>query len=154
MIEVILLEKIARLGDIGKIVKVKGGFARNFLLPRNKVLRATEANKKLFEEKRAQLELENQHKLQISQELASKVDQINISIAKQASDDGKLYGSVTTKEILTAIFDLTGQEIDPESIVLSSKIKEIGAYIVDIDLHADVKAKVNVSIIRHIEKMH
>jgi large subunit ribosomal protein L9 len=111
--DVILLERISRLGSVGDVVKVKNGFARNFLLPQKKALRATEDNKKVFEGKRAVLEKQNAETKAAAEKLAAGMTNLSVSIIRQASEDGKLYGSVAARDIEVAM-----KECSPSFVVL------------------------------------
>ena len=145
--EVILLERIARLGAVGDVVKVKNGFARNFLIPMKKALRATEDSKKIFEERRHIIEQENAAKRDAAQAIASKLEGISLSIVRQASQEGKLYGSVTVRDIADALKE-KGHDIPKSQIVLSQNIKTTGDYPIRLTLHADVVVPVTLSIVR------
>ncbi len=149
MAEVILLEKISSLGAIGQQVKVSDGFARNYLIPQKRALLATEANKQIFEKRRHELEVMNQSKLEQATANLSKVDKIIIKLVRQAGEDGRLYGSVTTKDIAKAIEDATEFSIHSEQIILTSRIKEIGSCEVSVVLHPDVVAKLTLEVKRH-----
>ena len=148
MAEVILLEKISNLGIIGETVKVADGFARNYLIPQKRALIATETNKGVFEKRRAELEAMNQSRLERASANLSKVDNISIFLVRQAGDDGRLYGSVTTKDIAKAAEDASQCEIHSEQVVLSSRIKEIGSYDVSIILQPDVIANLVLEVRR------
>jgi large subunit ribosomal protein L9 len=145
--EVILLERIARLGNIGDMVKVRNGYARNFLIPMKKALRANEENKKLFEERRHLIEADNAQKLGEAQTYASKLKDMNLTIVRQASQEGKLYGSVTVRDVADA-FKEAGHDIPKSQIILSTIIKTTGEYQVRVNLHAEVIVPVNLKIAR------
>ena len=145
--EVILLERIARLGNIGDMVKVRNGYARNFLIPMKKALLANEENKKVFEERRHIIEAENAKKLGEAQTYANKLKDMTLTIVRQASQEGKLYGSVTVRDVADA-FKEAGHEIPKSQIILSTIIKTTGEYQVRVNLHAEVIVPVNLKIAR------
>lgn len=145
--EVILLERIARLGAMGDIVKVRDGFARNFLIPMKKAMRATEASKKVFEERREIIEQENAKKREAAELVAKKIEGLKLSIIRQASQEGKLYGSVTVRDIEEALTE-AGHDVPRSQIVLSQIIKTTGDYPVRLTLHAEVVVTVTLSVVR------
>ncbi|MDJ1407099.1 MAG: 50S ribosomal protein L9 [Candidatus Midichloria sp.] len=146
--EVILLEKISGLGGIGAVVKVKEGFAKNYLIPRKKVLRATVQNKEIFEQQKALLEQKNLEKRAAAELNAQSISNKVVSVIRQAGEDGRLYGSVTARNIAKAISVASGLDISDEMIVIGEKIKEIGFYEVSITLHADVYSNIKVNVAR------
>lgn len=146
--QVILLEKVLGLGDIGSIVQVKDGFARNYLIPRQKVLRATSANRKIFEERKAHLEKQNADKHAAA---ITKFDLLNgkaFVMIRQAAEDGRLYGSVTARDIAAIISAETEVSVTDDMIVIGTKIKNISLHTVSIVLHPDVIANVNINVAR------
>jgi large subunit ribosomal protein L9 len=145
--EVILLERIARLGAVGDTVKVKNGYGRNFLIPMKKALRATDANKKIFDARRGEIEAQNAAARAEAETQAKKLEGTAITLVRQASQEGKLYGSVTVRDIAEALKE-TGHDVPKSQIVISTAIKSIGEYTVRITLHADVIANVAVNVIR------
>jgi len=145
--EVILLERIARLGAMGDIVKVRDGYGRNFLIPQKKALRANEASKKQFEERRAILEAENAKSREAAEKQAKTMDNMKLSITRQASQEGKLYGSVTVRDIAEALKE-SGHDVPKSQIVLSTIIKTTGDYPIRLSLHPEVTATVTLSIVR------
>lgn len=145
--EVILLERIARLGAIGQTVKVRDGYGRNFLIPMKKALRATDANKKVFEERRHLIEEENAKARGEAELQAKKLEGASITLVRQASQEGKLYGSVTVRDIADALKD-AGHDVPKSQIVQTTIIKTIGEYAVRVSLHAEVVANVKVNIAR------
>jgi large subunit ribosomal protein L9 len=145
--EVILLERIQKLGNISDIVKVKDGFARNFLIPQGKAMRATEANKAQIEEKRKQLMADDMQKKEEAGNLLSKLPS-HIIIIRQAGEDGRLFGAVTTKDIAAAVSAISECAIEKSQIILPSVIKSIDVYSVEISLHADVNASLKVVVSR------
>lgn len=145
--QVILLQRIGRLGQMGDIVNVKDGYARNFLFPQKKALRATEDNKKIFESKRAQLEAQNlAHKSEAESVLAKLSGQIFVLI-RAAGDTGQLYGSVSTRDIAEAV-TAGGFTIDRGQVVLDKPIKTLGLTPAKVQLHPDVIANVQLNIAR------
>lgn len=145
--EVILLERIARLGNIGETVKVRNGYGRNFLIPMKKALRATEENKKIFEDRRHVIEEQNAAARKEAEVQGKKLEGLSISIVRQASQEGKLYGSVTIRDIADAIKE-TGHSVPKSQIVITDSIKSIGEYIVRVTLHADVVVNVKLNVVR------
>lgn len=145
MMEVILLERIARLGQIGDIVKVRPGYARNFLLPQKKALRATEANKKHFETERAQIEATNLARRQEAEKTQPKVDGIKVVIIRQASETGHLYGSVGAKDLALAVTEI-GVTIDKRQVILDKPIKLLGLHNVRVALHPEVIVTVTANV--------
>jgi large subunit ribosomal protein L9 len=148
--DVILLEKISRLGSVGDVVKVKNGFARNFLFPEKKALRATDENKKVFEGKRAVLEKQNAESKAIAEKRATAMGNLSISIIRQASEDGKLYGSVAVRDIAVALAE-AGHEVERRFIDLTTAIKSLGVYEATIHLHPEVSVKAQIHIARNAE---
>ena len=145
--EVILLERIARLGSMGEVVKVKNGYARNFLIPMKKALRASDNNKKVFEERRHILEEQNAQAKAAAETKAATLSGTTLTLQRQASQEGKLYGSVAIRDISEALKE-AGHDIPKSQIVVPSAIKNTGEYPVRVTLHADVIANVTVNVIR------
>lgn len=143
--EVILLERIARLGNIGETVKVKNGYARNFLIPLKKALRASEANKKVFEERRHIIEENNAKAKAAAEEISKKLDGVSLTLVRQASQEGKLYGSIGVRDIVEALKE-QGQNVQKSQVVMAGAIKTVGQHPVRITLHADVTANVTVDV--------
>jgi large subunit ribosomal protein L9 len=151
MIEVILLERIERLGQLGQVVKVKPGFARNFLLPQNKALRATKANLEVFEKQRTKLEAQNATEREKAQKLAAEMDNITITVIRQASETGHLYGSVSARDI--AEFSKTdGHNINRAQVQIDAPIKTIGLFPIKVRLHPEVSVKVTINVARSPEE--
>ena len=146
--EVILLERIHRLGAIGDIVKVKAGFGRNFLLPRNKALRATESNRKVFDARRAEIEASNAASRAEAEKHAGVLNGLALTLTRQASEEGKLFGSVTVRDIAEQL-QAAGHTVPKSQIVISGSIKTTGAYPVKVLLHAEVTATVTVNVVRN-----
>lgn len=149
--EVILLERIEKLGQMGDVVNVKPGYARNYLLPRKKALRASEASRAVFQEQRAQLEAENLKNRQEAERIASDVNGRTIIIVRQASDSDQLYGSVTTRDIANGITE-SGVTIDRRQVILPNPIKTVGMHPVRIDLHPEVSSEIVANIARSEEE--
>jgi large subunit ribosomal protein L9 len=145
--EVILLERVSKLGQIGDTVKVKDGFARNFLLPNGKALRATEANKKKFEGMKAQIEAQNLERKQEAEAVAKKVDGKSVILVRQAGETGQLYGSVSTRDIAEALTK-DGTTVERRQIVLNAPIKTIGLHVLPVQLHPEVEVKITVNVAR------
>ncbi len=145
--EVILLERVEKLGQMGDIVNVKTGFARNFLLPQKKAMRATSDNKAVFEQHRAQLEADNLQRRQEAESVAGKVDGIDVTIIRQAGDSGQLYGSVSARDIASSVTD-AGVTVDRGQIVLDRPIKALGIYETRVVLHPEVTVNVTVNVAR------
>jgi large subunit ribosomal protein L9 len=149
--EVILLERVAKLGHMGDTVRVKDGFARNFLLPRGKALRATEANKKKFDSQRADLEARNHELKQEAAEQSSKLDGQSFVIVRQAGETGQLYGSVSARDIAEAI-SAAGFVIHRNNISLLQPIKSLGLHKTPVHLHPEVEASVTINVARSPEQ--
>src|SRR6478672_812542 len=149
--EVILLERVEKLGAIGDVVKVKDGFARNFLLPNKKALRANESNRKLFETNRARIEEENADKRSEAEKAAKGVDGKTVQLIRQASNVGHLYGSVSARDIVEAL-EGVGAHITKSQVVLDRPIKAIGVHDVKIALHPEVAVTVKVNVARSPEE--
>ncbi|MCC5792868.1 MAG: 50S ribosomal protein L9 [Legionellaceae bacterium] len=144
--EVILLEKIRNLGDLGDKVKVKSGYGRNYLIPQNKAVFATAKNTELFEARRADLEKKAKQLVAQAEQRASKLNDITIEISAQASDEGKLYGSVGPNEIHKALMDRSVEVSKREIVMPEGAIHHVGEHVVEIHLHTDVIANLQVSI--------
>ena len=149
--EVILLERVAKLGQMGETVRVKDGFARNFLLPKGKALRATKANLAQFERRRVQLEAVNLERKEEASKLARQIDGRAVVIVRQAGEAGQLYGSVNARDIAVA-FTADGLTIERRQVQLPAALKELGIHQVRIRLHPEVDATVSVNIARTPEE--
>jgi len=145
--QVILLERVENLGAIGDVVKVRDGFARNFLLPQKKALRANEANKQLFEARRAEIEARNAETRGAAEKASKKIDGSSYVLIRQAGEAGQLYGSVSSRDIADEI-NKAGANIDRASVVLDKPIKTIGLYEVRLRLHAEVSVNIKVNVAR------
>ena len=149
--EVILLERISRLGQMGETVKVKDGFARNFLLPQGKALRANEANKKKFEGQRSQLEARNLERKSEAEQVAEKMDGMTFVVVRSAGETGQLYGSVSPRDIAELLV-AEGFTISRNQVELNQPIKEIGLRNVSIALHPEVEVAVTLNVARSTEE--
>jgi large subunit ribosomal protein L9 len=149
--DVILLERIAKLGQMGDVVRVKDGYARNFLLPTGKALRATKDNRAKFETMKSQLEARNLGLKSEAEKVGKKLDGQSFMVLRQASDTGQLYGSVTARD-LAAVIGEGGFTVDRSQIVLNAPIKTIGLHKVPISLHPDIEVAVTVSVARNAEE--
>lgn len=150
--DLILLERIEKLGGIGDIVSVKPGFARNYLLPQRKALRATEENKRYFEAQRAQIEAENQKRREAAAEQATKVAGKSVVLIRQAGNTGMLYGSVSSRDIAEGLSEVSGIAIAKSQVVLDRPIKSLGLYTVRISLHAEVSESITVNVARSTDE--
>ena len=144
--EVILIENIEKLGKVGDVVKVKDGYARNYLIPKKKVLRANKENLKVFDEKKSVIEAEEKKRKEKSEEIAKKIKNLEIIIIRNAAENGQLYGSVTSKDIVKEILLLNKIELLNEQINLKKTLKSIGVYEVEISVYTDLKIKILVVV--------
>ena len=149
--DVILLERIARLGQMGETVKVRDGFARNFLLPQGKALRANEANKKRFEAERATLEARNLERRSEAQKVADALEGKTFVMVRSAGETGQLYGSVAARDIIEALA-AEGFNIGRNQVDLSLPIKTIGLHKVTLLLHAEVEIEIEINVARTVEE--
>ncbi len=145
--EIILLERVAKLGQIGDVVKVRDGYARNFLLPGGKALRATTNNRKRFEDQRAQLEARNLELKSEASAVAEKLDGQSFIILRQAGETGQLYGSVSTRDIADAV-TAGGFTASRSQIVIAAPIKTLGLHVIPVQLHPEVSAKITINVSR------
>jgi len=144
---VILMERIGNLGDLGDEVAVKPGFARNFLIPQGKAVRATDDNRAVFEERRAELERLANERMSEAQERAGRLEGLALTIVVKAGDEGKLYGSVGTQDIADAVA-AKGLEIEKSEVKLpEGTIRELGEYELDLQLHSDVSVTIQVAVV-------
>ncbi len=150
--EVILLERVGKLGHMGETVRVKDGYARNFLLPRQKALRATEANKKKFEEQRADLETRNASLKADASTKSAKLDGQSYTIIRQAGETGQLYGSVSGRDIAEAIGAASKQSVHRNHVALDTPIKNLGLHKITVHLHPEIEAHVTVNVARSPEQ--
>ena len=149
--QVILLERVARLGQMGEVVKVKDGYARNFLLPQGKALRASEANIKGFEAQKVQLEVRNLETKKEAAAAAEKLDGQRFIVIRSASDAGALYGSVTPRDAAEAA-EAAGFTVDRKQVVLIAPIKALGMHDVRVVLHPEVSATITMNVARSVEE--
>ena len=149
--DVILLERVEKLGAIGDVVKVKDGFARNFLLPRKKALRANEANRKVFEANRARIETDNANRRGDAEKQAGSFKDATVTLIRQASNTGQLYGSVAVRDLIEAL-EAARHKVTKSQIVLDKPIKAIGVYDVKVALHPEVAVTVKVNVARSPEE--
>lgn len=145
--EVVLLERIGKLGNLGEVVKVKAGFGRNYLLPQGKALRASKANLEAFEARKAELVKQNEALKTTADELGAKVDGAKCVVIRAASDAGALYGSVSTRDIADAL-EAIGHTVDKSTVTLNGPIKELGIHDVRLILHPEVSVSVKINVAR------
>lgn len=145
--QVILLERVEKLGQIGEEVKVKDGFARNFLLPKKKALRATKANREYFQAQKAQIEANNLRLKGEAQKIADKLNGQSFTLIRQAGDRGQLYGSVSPRDVAD-VLEKGGFKIDRHQVQISVAIKSIGLFPIPVVLHPEVKVNVTVNVAR------
>ena len=149
--QVILLERVAKLGQMGDIVSVKDGYARNYLLPQKKALWASEANVASFESDKAQLEARNLESKKEAEALADKLNGQQFIIIRQASDSGSLYGSVTPRDAAEAATE-AGFSVDKRQVALKAPIKDLGVHYVSVSLHPEVEAEIELNVARSEEE--
>ena len=149
--DVILLERVEKLGQIGDVVSVKPGFARNYLLPNKKALRANDANRRVFEANRSRIEAENADRRGNAQVEAKGIDGKTVTLIRQASNTGQLYGSVATRDLVEAL-EADGAKVQRSQVVLDRPIKAIGVYEVRIVLHPEVSVTIKVNVARSPEE--
>jgi len=146
--EIILLERVANLGGMGDLVEVKNGFARNYLIPQGKAMRATASNKVEFEARKGEIEKQNKERLGEAEKFAKKIEGTMIELVRQASDDGRLYGSITVRDIGAALTE-KGFEIPRQNLLLERAIKEVGSYEVTVMPHPEVELILPVRVARN-----
>lgn len=151
MMNVILLQRVDKLGQMGDVVTVKPGYARNFLLPQGIALRATDENKAVFEAKRAQLEADNLKRREEAEDMAGRMEGLSIPMIRQASDTGQLYGSVTTRDIAGGISE-AGFTITSGQVLLDRAIKTLGVHTIRVKLHPEVDLMVNINVAKSEEE--
>ncbi len=149
--DVILLERVAKLGQMGDVVSVKEGYARNYLLPQRKALRANDNNIKAFEAQKAQLEARNLETKKEAEDLAARLDGQQFIVIRSASDSGALYGSVTTRDAADAASE-NGFSLDRKQVALSRPIKELGLHTVHVRLHPEVEVDIELNVARSPEE--
>jgi len=150
-VEVILLERIEKLGQMGDVVNVKTGFARNYLLPQNKALRKTKQNLTRFESQRAQLEADNLTRKNEAENIASKLENMNITIIRAAGETGQLYGSVTSRDIAESVTK-AGISVNKNQVILNRALKVLGLEPIRISLHPEVSVEITANIARNKEE--
>src|SRR5690606_10917489 len=151
LMEIILLQRIEKLGQMGDVVRVKNGYARNYLLPKNMALRATEENLKRFERERAQLEARNLEQRKEAEAVAARLDSQSFVILRQAGDSGQLYGSVTTRDIATRVTE-GGVSVSRTQVVLDRQSKTLGVHDIRVSLHPEVSVTIQVNVARTEEE--
>ena len=149
--QVILLERIEKLGQMGDVVKVKPGFARNYLLPKKKAMRATDANLKVFDSQRSQLETDNLERRSEAEAVAGKLDGLSIALIRQAGEGGQLYGSVTARDMAQAL-GKDGVKVERAQVQLDKVIKVLGLHPVRLRLHPEVSVTITVNVARSEEE--
>jgi len=149
--DVILLERVEKLGGIGDVVTVKNGFARNYLLPRKKALRANEANRKVFEANRSRIESDNAERRTGAEAASKGIDGKTVQLIRQASNTGQLYGSVSARDIIEAL-EADGAKVTKSQVVLDRPIKAIGMHEIRVALHPEVNVTVKVNVARSPEE--
>ncbi len=148
---IILTERINNLGKLGEVVKVKDGYARNYLLPQGKAIRATKENLKVFEKERSQREADNIKNIQEAESLSKKVKGLSIVILRSASETGQLYGSVSNRDISRLVTD-NGFPISYKQVILNKTIKELGIHFIEITLHPEVNVEIKLNVARTQEE--
>jgi large subunit ribosomal protein L9 len=151
MVDLILLERVEKLGQMGQLVKVKPGFARNYLLPQKKALRATKENLAYFESQRAQLEANNLHRKSEATEIGGKLEGLSVVVIRQAGESGQLYGSVSARDIAEAVSE-AGFTIEKRQVVLERPIKSLGLHSVRIVLHPEVSVPITTNVAQSAEE--
>src|SRR6201997_5648878 len=151
MVDVILLERVEKLGQMGQVVKVKPGFARNYLLPQKKAMRATRENLAYFESQRTQLEANNLHRKSEAPEIGGKLEGLNVVVVRQAGESGQLYGSVSARDIAEAV-SKAGFTIEKHQVVLERPIKTLGLHSVRIVLHPEVSVLITANVAQSTEE--
>lgn len=149
--QIILLERVAKLGQMGDVVNVKDGYARNFLLPQGKAQRATKGAIEAFENRRAQLEADNLKARDEAQDIANRMDGLNVALIRQSSEAGHLFGSVTSRDVAEAVTE-AGYTITRNQVVLDRAIKTLGIHPLMIKLHPEVETEVGINIARSMDE--
>jgi large subunit ribosomal protein L9 len=149
--DIVLLERVENLGSLGDVVKVKPGYARNFLLPQKKALRATKSNLEYFQKRKAELQAQNDNRRAEAEKSAKKVDGLKLIIIRQASEAGALYGSVAARDVAEAIVE-QGTTVERRQVILGEPLKTLGIFTVKISLHPEVSVNVSVNIARSVEE--
>jgi len=149
--DIILLERVEKLGQMGDLVRVKDGFARNYLLPQGKALRATDDNRKRFESQKAELEARNLERKSEAETVGGKIDGVSIVIIRQAGESGQLYGSVAARDIAEKLAD-EGFTVDKNQVILDKPVKTLGLFEQSVQLHPEVKSTITVNVARSDEE--
>ncbi|MBP2298625.1 50S ribosomal protein L9 [Azospirillum picis] len=149
--EVILLERVEKLGQMGQVVKVRPGFARNYLLPQKKAMRATKANLAVFEKQKAHLEAMNLERRKDAEQVAGKMTDVTVVVIRQAAETGVLYGSVTTRDVADAL-TAAGYSVDRKQVQIDTPIKTLGLFKLRVVLHPEVSITVTVNVARSAEE--
>ena len=149
--QIILLERVEKLGQLGDVVTVKPGYARNFLLPQGKALRANKANLEKFEQERADLEKRNADERSSSEALAKNMENLSVNLVRAASEMGQLFGSVSGRDIASAVTE-AGHAVDKRQVVMDKAIKTLGLFPIRINLHSEVAVTITVNIARSLEE--
>ena len=149
--EVILLERVAKLGQVGEVVRVKDGFARNYLLPKGKALRATEANRSRFETMKVDLEAKNLEQRGEAEKVGKKLNGQSFTVLRQAAEGGQLFGSVTPRDLATLVAT-KGFKIERSQVAINTPIKTIGLHKVPISLHPDVEVTISIAVARNADE--
>ncbi len=149
--EVILLERVEKLGQMGDVVNVRPGFARNFLLPQSKALRATKGNLEQFQTRKTQLEADNLQRKQEAEQVSGKLDGLTVVLVRQASEMGNLFGSVTARDVAEAVTE-AGVTIERRQVIIDRPIKTLGLFGVRVVLHPEVAVSIKVNIARSLEE--
>jgi large subunit ribosomal protein L9 len=150
--QVVLLERVESLGNMGDVVSVKPGYARNYLLPQKKALRASKENIAHFEAQKKNLQAENDKKKKAAEKLAGKLDGLKVPLIRAASESGQLYGSVTARDIAAEVSALSKEKIDRSMVRLNQSYKDIGLFPIDLYVHPEVKVVVTINIARSAEE--
>jgi large subunit ribosomal protein L9 len=150
--QVILLERVESLGQMGDVVSVKPGFARNYLLPQKKALRASKENIAFFEAQKKHLQADNDKRKKEAEKVAKKIEGLKVPLIRQASEGGQLFGSVNARDIAAALSEVSGETINKTMVYLNQNIKMIGFLAIDINLHPEVKAQITINIARTPEE--
>ena len=150
--QIILLERVDNLGEMGEVVSVKPGYARNYLLPQKKALRASKENIAYFEAQKKQLEAENEKRKAEAQKVAQKISDLKVPLIRQASEAGQLYGSVAGRDIAEALTELSGEKIARGMVIVNQNFKSLGLFPVEVAVHPEVKVVITINIARSEEE--
>lgn len=146
--QIILLEKVDHVGSLGEEVRVKDGYARNYLLPKGKALRATDANRAYFQREKAAIEAANNSRREAAAKEASKLKNLELVIIRQASEAGQLYGSVSARDVADAVSEAANTTVERSQVVINDSFKTLGIFKVEIALHAEVKEVITLNVAR------